>query len=328
MPRTCVFCESGKPTREHALPVWISAELPGGGPFRFDQGGKQWLSKDAGKVVKAVCGGCNNGSMSDFEGQAKPFLAPAIRGERFLLAIPDQVTVATWAAKTALMCEQARLAAPGDSVSRTQHRHLFRHKEPAPGTHVWMAAYRGHKMAWVEQHRLDLRGSTESDSGLTTTMSIGQLVRQVLARCPSTCESSRPRRYHAFGRILREPSRSRPESLSAIRKSKRFLARCCRLSRRRARRHDSGRRWPTSMAALAAGPRRGKAPHERPSSDPQYFFCVRSTESGLRSRKRRCLAALRHFSSQNCLRSSAVAGSEVRQFKHLRSPDTSAHADR
>jgi hypothetical protein len=180
VPRTCVFCESGKPTREHALPVWISAELPGGGPFRFDQGGKQWLSKDAGKVVKAVCGDCNNGWMSDLEGQAKPFLAPAIRGERFLLAIPDQVTVATWAAKTALMCEQARLAAPGDFVSRTQHRHLFRHKEPAPGTHVWMTAYRGRKMAWVEQHRLELRGSTESDPGLATTMSIGQLVLQVL----------------------------------------------------------------------------------------------------------------------------------------------------
>jgi hypothetical protein len=178
--RTCVFCESGQPTREHALPAWISAELPGSGLFRFDQAGKQWLSKDAGKIVKAVCGDCNNGWMSDLEGQAKPVLAPAIRGEQLVFSVADQLIVGRWAAKTALMCEMARLAAPGDFTSRPQHRHLFRRQEPAPGTYVWLAAYGGQKMAWVEQHRLDLRSSSESDTGLATTMSIGHLVLQVV----------------------------------------------------------------------------------------------------------------------------------------------------
>lgn len=180
MPRTCVFCEAAKPTREHALPAWISAVLPGSGHFRIDQQGKQWLSKDAGKKVKAVCASCNNHWMSDLEDKSKPLLAPAIRGEKLVFSIADQTTIATWAAKTALMSELARLAAPSDFLSRPQHRHLFHHKEPAPGTHVWLAAYKGSKMAWFEQHRLELRGSTECDIGLATTMSIGHLVLQVI----------------------------------------------------------------------------------------------------------------------------------------------------
>jgi hypothetical protein len=136
MPRTCVFCQSGKPTREHALPAWISAELPGEGPFRFDQQGKQWLSRDAGKVVKAVCRSCNGGWLSVLETKAKPLLAPAIRGETQTFSVTEQHTIATWATKTALMCELARLVAPADFVSRPQHQHLFQHRQPAPGTHV------------------------------------------------------------------------------------------------------------------------------------------------------------------------------------------------
>lgn len=180
MPRACVFCEASKPSREHVLPAWISAELPGSGPFRFAQQDKTWLSKDAGKIVKAVCRGCNHGWMSDLEQKAKPLLAPAIRGERVTFSLPEQTTIATWTTKTVLMSELGRIEGPSEFLSRPEHRHLFRHKEPAPGTYVWMAGYQGPRLARIEQHLLDLQGSVERDPGLATTMSIGQLVLQVI----------------------------------------------------------------------------------------------------------------------------------------------------
>lgn len=180
LPRACIFCGGPKPTREHVLPVWITAVLPGKGSFFFEQQGKRWSSKDAGKTVKGVCASCNNGWMSQLENEAKPLLTPAIRGEPLALSVADQRIVATWAAKTALMSELGRLVAPAEFVSRQEHQHLFLHRVPAPGTYVWMAGCRGTKSVWIEQHQLELQSSTERDTGRATTMSIGHLVLQVM----------------------------------------------------------------------------------------------------------------------------------------------------
>jgi hypothetical protein len=59
----------------------------------------------AGVRTKLVCHQCNTGWMSDLEARAEPILTPMIRGEHVRLDRADQVLVATWATKTAMVIE-------------------------------------------------------------------------------------------------------------------------------------------------------------------------------------------------------------------------------
>ena len=59
---------------------------------------RQWHSTDASFKAKFVCRECNNGWMSELEGEAKPLLLPLMFGDypRMELSPDEQETVAMW----------------------------------------------------------------------------------------------------------------------------------------------------------------------------------------------------------------------------------------
>ena len=68
------------------------------------------LTKYVSKSTKYInlrtpipCSTCNNGWMSDLERATKPILVPLINGEASSLTAGDQVTIALWLAKTAMV---------------------------------------------------------------------------------------------------------------------------------------------------------------------------------------------------------------------------------
>lgn len=132
--RRCIFCESDGPlTLEHAIPQWLAAALhdmePGdptpewrsqywaGGQVEDD---RQHPIHRPTVVVRRVCETCNGGWMSRLERQAKPFIAPMVRGQRTTLEPAEQLVVATWASKTILAVEyhepEMVVARPEDRV--------------------------------------------------------------------------------------------------------------------------------------------------------------------------------------------------------------------
>ena len=113
-PASCIFCQTPrsavKLTNEDVLSTWIDDVLTSSvlGPGRsFERtvltgdGNESQKSRPAHKLatikVPAVCGPCNNGWMSGYDGRVKHWLKHAILGYNISLSIDQQLTVATWA---------------------------------------------------------------------------------------------------------------------------------------------------------------------------------------------------------------------------------------
>lgn len=119
--RRCVFCGSARMSREHAIPQWVGEVLHGaaesgdwttwyafGTPSENCERRHPAESNRPTVVVKRVCRDCNSGWMADVEGEAKPILEPMISGKPCMLSLGDQLNVATWATKTAIVLEYVR----------------------------------------------------------------------------------------------------------------------------------------------------------------------------------------------------------------------------
>jgi len=105
------------------FPDWLNHvfdDLPGevddSEPSRWQQGtvdfesGEQlqrgWNKKQiASLITREVCHECNTGWMHDLEDRAAPILKPMIRGNPHTLDLDQQIIVATWATKTAMVIE-------------------------------------------------------------------------------------------------------------------------------------------------------------------------------------------------------------------------------
>ena len=83
----CVFCQTGRPTKEHVCPQWISRlirEHRPGDTFttirrRPDGNDHSWTANVIDIQAKIVCRDCNGGWMSRIDNeQAKPLLSPMI----------------------------------------------------------------------------------------------------------------------------------------------------------------------------------------------------------------------------------------------------------
>lgn len=185
MPRKCVFCGAPKVTREHVLPAWLSAVLPGQGRFYLAEAHaaangnvqSQWSADRLDKTVKRVCRECNQGWMSTLEQEAKPVLTPLIQGQRRLVQ-GAQALIATWMIKTAMMCELGRLRPAQEFTPASHHRHVFEHQQPPPGSCVWAGGYAGGKTVAVHQRLLRLHSSTGEASAFASTITLGALLLQ------------------------------------------------------------------------------------------------------------------------------------------------------
>jgi hypothetical protein len=84
--RRCVFCGSPNPTREHVLPDWLTEIGLDMEPSTHHAGAlnrlpREWSAPPYATTVRMVCGDCNSGWLSHLEAEAKPIIAPLIRGE-------------------------------------------------------------------------------------------------------------------------------------------------------------------------------------------------------------------------------------------------------
>jgi hypothetical protein len=114
----CAWCGETPLTREHLLPQWVVELLLSTFPSDegFDQAYVFATASGEGKpraytvdkptlVVKAVCESCNSGWMAALEGEVAPILGPLVCGEYTEISQADQIILARWAAKVAVLME-------------------------------------------------------------------------------------------------------------------------------------------------------------------------------------------------------------------------------
>jgi len=116
--RVCIFCGGAPRTREHVPPRWAldvlaAMEPPGdqGWEAVYEAGGLVESDRSypmGGRpevVVNAVCGTCNSGWMAEMEGRVRTILTPMIQGRQTPIAQEQQIEIACWASKTAMVLE-------------------------------------------------------------------------------------------------------------------------------------------------------------------------------------------------------------------------------
>lgn len=161
--RRCVFCRrEGGLTKEHVFPQWIWREHGAGrvppkiineGPSRSIEnfwGGVdgpvgQFLTPGndkptlhaTGMIVRAVCGACNNGWMSDLETEVIPIVRKVVSGRIWRPRSAEVQTLRRWAVKTALMleCAEPEIALATPEV----YDAIFRNVEPPGSWYFGMA---------------------------------------------------------------------------------------------------------------------------------------------------------------------------------------------
>lgn len=149
----CGFCESTteKITYEHVFAEWIGplfgARQPGmvvrhtlklddtAIPPRFSYG--------LDHRVRMPCRRCNTGWMSGLEDIVKPIITPMIQGHvGRLLTLSDQVVIARWAVKTAMVVEYM-MKVEKRYFTQAERRSVMDDATPARhiGAHVWLGRY-------------------------------------------------------------------------------------------------------------------------------------------------------------------------------------------
>jgi hypothetical protein len=202
MPR-CAFCERERTlTQEHLWSDWLRDVVVDNepGPHVIAQGDeieRIWDAQMFDHTVRCVCAECNNGWMSELEADVKPILTPLVLNHRTSLDRDDQVLLATWGVKTALVY-QAR-----NRVTRmpAEHfRYLYEHRHPPRDVVVSLAAYAGRRYPVFAGHHIKtLKVQAGSGDPVETrmyfsTVSVGHAV------------------FHVFGHGLRNVVGLRPKN--------------------------------------------------------------------------------------------------------------------
>lgn len=126
--RRCVFCRNEGSSSEHVFARWISRIVRGEGGVGFthasdDPRHRQRAAKIIDIRTNVACANCNSSWMSDLEDRARVLPAGPIRGESRSYTATEQISVAGWAFKTALMLD---CTWPGRIIPQGQFRHPYR----------------------------------------------------------------------------------------------------------------------------------------------------------------------------------------------------------
>jgi hypothetical protein len=145
----CIFCGGTPATREHLWPDWLRREVQIREAFahRIEQETDGVETRDISfttppfnQVVKAMCGRCNGGWMSNIEANAKPILRDLIYANGRTLEPDEQRKLASWAFLKACVFDELH---PNERVVPLEHRQrLYTYKQP-PATQVaiWLGTY-------------------------------------------------------------------------------------------------------------------------------------------------------------------------------------------
>ena len=139
MANDCIFCGDSARSREHLWPKWIH-ERHDFGPIRMQRGQKeQKVIPNPQITVKSVCGACNNGWMSDLERSSIPLIGSMLQNLTLRLEVGQQITIARWVAKTAMVLDSSRPRAEGTQFYSADECGNMRIGLVIPGrTRIWL----------------------------------------------------------------------------------------------------------------------------------------------------------------------------------------------
>jgi hypothetical protein len=193
--RHCIFCgpTTRKITGEHVFPQWMSELFRGAGSTKYRVrraiGTHRALVSEKTRganmldiKVNAVCKKCNNEDLCDLEDIfAKPILVPLILGMKRRLTDEQQMILAAWITKTAMVNEFT------DSrqkfFSQTERETFLSKMEPLQHSCIWLARCQTKHVVASFQHTLFLKKRPSDGLKIfVLTMVLGRLVFQLLVR--------------------------------------------------------------------------------------------------------------------------------------------------
>lgn len=113
MAKNCIFCGNPAGCREHLWPKRIH-DRHDFGPIRIQRGNTEPKDVPDPQIkVKSVCGACYNGWMSDLERSSIPLIGSMLQNLTLRLEVGQQMTLARWVTKTAMVLDSSRPRAEG-----------------------------------------------------------------------------------------------------------------------------------------------------------------------------------------------------------------------
>jgi hypothetical protein len=165
----CPFCQRNHSSKrgEHVIPRWVSREFPTDTWHMEDR-----LTKYVRKTKKYIhlvspmpCQRCNNTWLSRIENDAKPILAPLMHGKRSSLEPRDQVIIARWVFKTALIYDLlAEQQAPRPRYFDDEEYVTFREDLSFRPSYIFfIGAYRGSQVSIIQEDHSGVSVATVED---------------------------------------------------------------------------------------------------------------------------------------------------------------------
>jgi hypothetical protein len=175
----CAFCGSVETlTEEHVIPRWITRRLRelGGSFVRETQYGAR--RSPTIEITAPICEECNNRWLAVLENDVRQLLNPMLTGTEMRIHADQQLLLATWALKTALMFD---LASGTPIVPEGFYHDLRLRRSPNRNHWVWLGLYGGQRSATkVVIYPLHLGiAETEPPNGFICTFSVFRVVLQV-----------------------------------------------------------------------------------------------------------------------------------------------------
>lgn len=182
MARQCTFCPNQAKSREDIYPVWLSESIGKVGPIlhRIIRVPNAELQSPVVKA-KTVCSDCNNGWMSNLEGETKRIMSPLISDLSVILSPHDQNVLARWTVKTSMMFDSASRRGRESCYSRASRERLRTHSEVPRLTAIWLGRFFRHELFSRAAHVwFTINEVPKAAQGCVTTLILGHLVIQTL----------------------------------------------------------------------------------------------------------------------------------------------------
>ncbi len=180
--RSCLFCSNKANSKEHVWPQWIIDRLRPQLPIRHVIGDTTpRLINSPALTSKCVCGKCNQGWMHDLEEESKPTLGCLMKDMTLLLDHAQQIIIARWTAKTAIVMESVRGRKHNNFYNKSEREQLRSNSSIPAGTDIWIGRYSkssfGFDAGGFQVHAGE--SSPVVANGGVTTMIIGHLAIQI-----------------------------------------------------------------------------------------------------------------------------------------------------
>jgi hypothetical protein len=195
---TCIFCQREGTSREHAWPKWLLSSIGSCDPLSRTEallGPKSpsvtWTGPEV--TVNCVCSDCNNGWMSNLEGQVKPIVGSLLHDLALSLDSKQQSVLSLWSVKTAMVFEGTNRSR--DWFYSGEERQLLASSGIIPAcTTAWIGRHAQSNILCGEARQLHENISRNANPlavGHAVTFVIRRLVIQVLTlRLKPECESA------------------------------------------------------------------------------------------------------------------------------------------